>query len=158
MIGRYTGARMNEICQLKPEDITTEVIYIRGDVLKTGNARRSIPTHPKLIELGLLDWVNKCTGTRLFHEWKPVKGSYSHSGSRWFSRNSPFKSNVNGQKAGVDFHSLRHTVATEFKNAGVASQYAAQILGHTNGNITYDRYGKDVNCKMLKSAIEIIDR
>jgi integrase len=39
MIGRYTGARMNEICQLKPEDITSEAIHIRGDVLKTDNAR-----------------------------------------------------------------------------------------------------------------------
>ena len=50
MIGRYTGARMNEICQLKPNDVTYEAIYIRGDILKTDNAKRVIPTHPKLIE------------------------------------------------------------------------------------------------------------
>ena len=156
MVGRYTGARMNEICQLKPQDITSEVIHIRGAVLKTSNAKRSIPTHPKLIELGLLDWAGKCRGGRLFHEWKPVKGSYSHAASRWFSRNNPFKSNMTGVKAEVDFHSLRHTVATELKNAGVASQYAAQILGHSNGNITYDRYGKDVNFKLLKSMTESI--
>jgi len=156
MIGRYTGARMNEICQLKPDDVTFEAIHIRGDVLKTDNARRSIPTHPKLITLGLLSWVNECTHSRLFHEWNPVKGSYSHAGSRWFSRNSPFKSRVKGQKADVDFHSLRHTVASELKNAGVASQYAAQILGHSNGNITYDRYGKDVNFEMLSSVIKVI--
>ena len=156
MIGRYTGARMNEICQLKPEDITVDTIHIRGDVLKTANAKRIIPTHPKLIELGLLNWVSKCTKERLFHEWKPVKGSYSHQASRWFSRNNPFKSDVKGQKAEVDFHSLRHTAATELKKAGVASQYAAQILGHSNGNITYDRYGKDVDYKLLKSAIEVL--
>lgn len=156
MIGRYTGARMNEICQLKPEDITTEAIHIRGEQLKTVNAKRSIPTHPKLIELGLLDWVNRCTGNRLFHEWSVVRGSYSHAASRWFSRNNPFKSKIKGQKAEVDFHSLRHTVATELKGSGVASQYAAQILGHSNGNITYDRYGKDVNYQMLKSAVEVI--
>jgi integrase len=156
MIGRYTGARMNEICQLKPEDITSEVIHIRGDVLKTSNAKRIIPTHPKLIELGLLEWVSKCSKGRLFHEWKPVKGSHSHCASRWFSRNSPFKSSVKGQKAEVDFHSLRHTVATELKGAGVASQYAAQILGHSNGNITYDRYGKNVNSSMLRKAVRAI--
>ncbi len=156
MIGRYTGARMNEICQLKPDDITSEAIYIRGKVLKTGNAKRVIPTHPKLIELGLLQWVARCKGSRLFHEWKAVKGSYSHAASRWFSRNNPFKSNVKGMKAEVDFHSLRHTVATELKQAGVASQYAAQILGHSNGNITYDRYGKNVDYKMLKESISRI--
>jgi len=57
MIGRYTGARMNEICQLKPEDINSQAIHIRGDVLKTDNAKRVIPTHPKLIELGILEWI-----------------------------------------------------------------------------------------------------
>lgn len=78
LIPRYTGARMNEICQLKPDDITKEVIHIRGAVLKTSNAKRSIPTHPKLIELGILDWVKRCTGKRLFNEWSVVRGSYSH--------------------------------------------------------------------------------
>ena len=153
MIGRYTGARMNEICQLKAEDITSDVIHIRGDVLKSDNAKRSIPIHPKLIQLGIMEWVGKCSEKRLFHEWKPVKGSFSHSASKWFSRNTPFK--LNG-KAEVDFHSLRHTVATELKSAGVASQYAAHILGHSNGNITYDRYGKNVDYKLLKSAVEVI--
>jgi len=156
MIGRYTGARMNEICQLKPEDITSEAIHIRGEVLKTDNARRIIPIHPKLIELDILQWVAKCREERLFHEWKVVKGSYSHGASRWFSRNNPFKSDVKGRRADVDFHSLRHTVATELKSAGVASQYAAQILGHSNGNITYDRYGKLVNLIELKEAVDAI--
>lgn len=150
MLGRYTGARMNEICQLKPKDITREAIHIRGEVLKTANSKRIIPTHPKLIELGLLDWVASCKEARLFHEWKIVKGSFSHAASRWFSRNNPFDKSKPDY---VDFHSLRHTVATELKNAGIASQYTAQILGHSNGNITYDRYGKDINLKALKVAI-----
>jgi integrase len=154
MIGRYTGARMNEICQLKPSDITSVSIFIRGDILKNNNAKRRIPIHPKLIQLGILDWVAKCTSERLFHEWKPIKGSFSHAGSKWFSRNNPFK--IKGV-AVVDFHSLRHTVATELKSAGVPSQFTAQILGHSNGNITYDRYGKDVDYKELKSAILMIE-
>jgi hypothetical protein len=45
----------------KPEDITSEEIHFRGDALKTDNAKRSIPTHPKLISLGLLIWVHKGT-------------------------------------------------------------------------------------------------
>jgi len=156
MIGRYTGARMNEICQLKPEDITSEAIHIRGEILKTDNAKRVIPIHPMLIELGLLQWVARCNKSRLFHEWKVVKGSHSHAASRWFSRNNPFKSDVKEGKAEVDFHSLRHTVASELKSAGVASQYAAQILGHSNGNITYDRYGKTTEYTSLVGVIELI--
>lgn len=68
----------------------------------------------------------------LFHERQTVKGSDSHACSRWFSRKNPFKSNVKGQKAEVDFQSLCHTVATEMKQAVVISKYAAQILGHSS--------------------------
>lgn len=153
LIARYTGARMNEICQLKPDDITNEVIHIRGAVLKTHNAKRTIPIHPKLIELGILEWVKCCTGERLFHGWAVVKGSYSHGASRWFSRNNPFdKSKPNY----VDFHSIRHTVATELKQAGVELQYAAQILGHSTKSITYDRYGKSIDIVALIEAIKKI--
>lgn len=104
----------------------------------------------------MLDWVNKCMDTRLFHEWSVVRGSYSHVASKWFSRNNPFKSSNKRQKSEVDFHSLRHTVATELKSAGVASQYTAQILGHSNGNITYDKYGKSVDTASLVEAIKVI--
>jgi len=153
LIARYTGARMNEICQLKPDDITREVIHIRGDVLKTSNAKRIIPIHPKLIELGILDWVGRCSGDRLFHEWRIVRGSHSHGASRWFSRNNPFDKTKSDY---VDFHSIRHTVATELKQAGVELQYAAQILGHSTGSITYDRYGKSVATAELVVAINKI--
>jgi integrase len=148
LIARYTGARMNEICQLKPEDITKEVIHIKGAQLKTANAKRTIPIHPKLIELGILDWVKRCSKGRLFHEWRVVKGSHSHAASRWFSRNNPFDKSKPDY---VDFHSIRHTVATEFKQAGIELQYAAQILGHSTGSITYDRYGKSI------APIELIE-
>lgn len=150
LIARYTGARMNEICQLKPADVTGDAIHIRGDVLKTANAKRIIPIHSKLIELGLLDWVGRCNKERLFHEWGVVKGSYSHGASRWFSRNNPFDKSKADY---VDFHSIRHTVATELKQSGVELQYAAQILGHSTGSITYDRYGKAVNTAALVEAI-----
>lgn len=151
MIGRYTGARMNEICQLKPSDITADSIHIRGDILKTSNALRTIPIHPKLIELGILHWISCCDSSkRLFHEWRPVKGSFSHSASRWFSRNNPFKRNAVDY---VDFYSLRHTVATELKQGGIPIQYAAQIMGHSNGSITYDRYGKSIEIEELRKAI-----
>lgn len=155
LIARYTGARMNEICQLKPEDITDNSIYIRGEVLKSSNAKRTIPLHKELIRLGIHTWVSSCKEDRLFHEWAVVKGSHSHGASRWFSRNNPFdKSKPNY----VDFHSIRHTVATELKNAGIQLQYTAQILGHSTGSISYDRYGKAVDVKALVDALSVIGK
>jgi integrase len=155
MLARYTGARMNEICQLTAGDISNEAIHIRGERLKTANAKRLIPLHPRLVELGIFDWIRNSKGRRLFHEWSPVKGSFSHAPSKWFCRVNPFRPKGGG-KAEVDFHSIRHTVATEMKEAGVPVQYAAQVLGHSNGNITYDRYGKSVLSPSLKHAVEVI--
>jgi hypothetical protein len=34
MIGRYTGARMNEICQLKPADIVRNLVLSEDDVMQ----------------------------------------------------------------------------------------------------------------------------
>ncbi|WP_235664792.1 tyrosine-type recombinase/integrase [Aeromonas veronii] len=53
-----------------------------------------------------------------------------------------------------DFHSLRHTVATILKDKGIPLQFAAAILGHTNGAISYDRYGGGVAVEKLQAAIE----
>nr|WP_246880310.1 hypothetical protein [Aeromonas sp. MrichA-1] len=49
---------------------------------------------------------------------------------------------------------MRHTVATALKDHGVPLQYAAAILGHTNGAISYDRYGGGVAVEKLQAAIE----
>ncbi|MGU5699861.1 hypothetical protein ACV1D9_22340 [Aeromonas allosaccharophila] len=51
----------------------------------------------------------------------------SHFGGAWFSRQLPVDK---------DFHSLRHTVVTAFKDHGVPLQCAAAILGHTKGSIS----------------------
>jgi len=45
-------------------------------------------------------------------------------------------------------------VGTALKDHGVPLQYAAAILGHTNGAISYDRYGGDVSLEKLKEVIE----
>ena len=62
---------------------------------------------------------------------------------QWFSRHRPVDK---------DFHSLRHTVATALEEP---LQYAATILGHTNGAISYDRYGGGVAVQKLQAAIEV---
>jgi integrase len=47
------------------------------------------------------------------------------------------------------FHSLRHTFANEFKQAGVNEQVASELLGHASQSITYGRYGKESRVEIL---------
>ena len=154
LIGRYHGLRSNEACQLYSDDIEQvngvwcfNIRATREDQsLKTEASQRLVPIHSKLLAAGFLDFVASRKGGRVFKELPYRNNCYSHLFGQWFSRNRPVNK---------DFHSLRHTVASKLKAAGIPLQYAAAILGHTNKAISYDRYGGDVPLDKLKEALEI---
>ncbi|MDM5131406.1 site-specific integrase [Aeromonas piscicola] len=153
LLGFYTGARANEICQLYADDVVQvdniwciKVQAGRPDQkLKTDNSKRLIPIHSAVLDAGFLAFVQGRAGGRLFTELPHRQDGYSHLWGQWFSRNRPVSK---------DFHSLRHTVASTLKDKGVPLQFAAAILGHTNGAISYDRYGGGVAVEKLRTAIE----
>ncbi|MEQ9898011.1 site-specific integrase [Pectobacterium punjabense] len=156
LLGRFTGMRANEICQLYHNDIFKNdgrwCIRIddryEGQVVKTENSKRTVPIHNRLIHIGFLEYVQKQKG-RLFPLLTYYKGSYSHYFTRWFSGYR--------KKLGVpEFHSLRHHIATKLKNAGVVEHYAAAFLGHADNSITYRRYGKSVTVSRLYDLLEHI--
>ena len=157
LLAKLTGARLNELCQLYVEDVKC----IDGDwclsindmhtdkKLKNNQSKRTIPLHPKLLDLGFIRYVESQSSTRVFPELKLSRDGYGSTPSKWFGR---FKTTLGFDK-GHDFHSFRHTVATELKNALVPHEVAASLLGHLLNNITYDRYGKEHNLVLLKEAI-----
>ena len=67
LISAYLGARLNEVCQLSVFDIQKVdriwAINLNADSedksIKTEAGNRIIPLHPKLIDLGLLDYVKQ---------------------------------------------------------------------------------------------------
>ncbi|KLV47467.1 hypothetical protein SH16_01194 [Aeromonas caviae] len=153
LLGLFTGARANEICQLYADDVQHVdgiwCLNIRSgrpdQKLKTANSARLVPLHRHLLQSGFIEFVKGRAGGRLFPELPHRQDGYSHLWGQWFSRHRP---------VAKDFHSLRHTVGTALKDHGVPLQYAAAILGHTNGAISYDRYGGDVSLEKLKEVIE----
>ena len=121
LIAIYSGARVSEICQLTKNDIDTwtshPVIKIRSKSadqrLKTVNAERDIPIHPRLIELGFLKYVEQVSSTSEANSlWPDLPKRNERSGgyfSQWFGQYLKTLP-LNGE---VDFHSLRHTVRTQ---------------------------------------------
>ena len=83
-----------------------------------------------------------------------VCDGYATAASKWYGR---FKTSLGFDK-GHDFHSFRHTFANELKNALVPSMVAAELLGHAQETITYERYGKEINLKTKLIAVEKIDK
>lgn len=166
LLGLYTGARIEELCQLHLDDIyEKEGVWVldindSGDKkLKNLSSKRSIPIHGKLIELGFLDYTQKLkkTGnTRLFPELKKQRDGYSQAASKWFGRLRKELGlyNLTPKK---DFHSFRHTLTTELKNKSIPEPEVAAITGHSSGSITFTRYGKDYDIGKLQSVISHLE-
>ena len=158
-IARYSGMRQGEVCQLYAENIAqlecgTWVFDVSDRLpnqkLKNTNSIRLVPVHSKLLKLGLIDLVERRKRGRLFPELSYSEGrGYGRYFQKWFGE-------WRIRKGLPEYHSLRHMVATVFKNEGVPEQFAASILGHGSGAISYNRYGKRVDVKKLRSVVELI--
>lgn len=168
LLGLYTGARLNELCQLYLDDVVTingvDCLYIRAlrpdQRLKTASSERLVPIHSKLKELGFIEFVHKQRAAghqRLFPELTcHKKHGYAAAPSKWFTRvreRLGFKDGE-GQK---DFHSFRHTIADHLKQKGVVESLVGGILGHQSGGITFSRYGKDFRPEVLAPVVEAVD-
>jgi integrase len=127
--------------------------------LKNVNANRVVDVHSRLIQLGLLEYVEalRAAGyTRLFPEIQrnSAKERYGVAPAKWF--NDKFLGGKLGlaRDGRMTFHSFRHTVSSAFDQLKVPETDVAQILGHARGKTTsYLVYGKD---KDVSGTIELL--
>lgn len=153
LIGIYTGARLGEIAQLHLKDIRQQDgVWVfdmneEGDrkSLKTSAARRLVPIHSKLIEAGLLAYVQTMTdkrATKLFPDFTyDPKNGWGRQQSRWF--NDRLLVQLGLKSKTLVFHSLRHTVNTRLLQAGVADPLVKSIIGHEQDGMTHKQYFKE---------------
>jgi len=158
LLGLYTGARINELCQLALSDLklsSSGVWFLdinEDDVqkkkkVKNRQSRRLIPMHAELVRLGLPEWRNRLEAeghTRLFPELPhdDVKG-YSKAAVKWFSA---FLARLGWERNGRKvFHSFRHTLASYCLNRLKLSEaLTAQISGHQRStSVLGTTYRKD---------------
>ena len=162
LLGRYTGARLEELCQLRVDDFVEQqgIQCIRvddsneGQNLKNASSRRMLPVHPSLIELGLLRHVESARATgahRLFPELEPVRGKLGHAPSKWFGRYKAKRGIVDSKKT---FHSFRHTLIDDLRDAGVQDSLIKRIVGHEDSAVTFGVYGSRIPLKAMLEALQ----
>lgn len=139
LLGMFTGARLNEICQLDIADVQQDGdiwflnITDEGDDnkrVKSRAGRRKVPLHSELIQLGFLDFVqSRKSGVRLFPDYSyTTNGGYGRNLGRWC--NESFLPKLGVKSAALVFHSLRHTVVTRLGQArGGARPKVWVVLG-----------------------------
>ncbi|WP_081763566.1 site-specific integrase [Imhoffiella purpurea] len=130
LIGLFTGARLNEICQLYVSDIYQHedskiwVIDINDNEkeitkksVKRPDHRRLIPIHRKLIHLGLIEFAQSTKTERLFPELTyNERNKYGYKAQKWFNTTYTNQANCNIQTPNTAFHSLRHNLETYLAN------------------------------------------
>jgi integrase len=149
-VGLFTGARVNELCQLNPQlDILQDIesgvwhFWVNAETeadkdvkksVKTGDERK-VPIHKKLIELGFLERVRylKSIGVkRLFPSWQPVRGRASGEAEKWFRqflRDTGLRDDTPKMKI-LGMHAFRHTLLTYGKAQKPVPLNLMAITGH----------------------------
>jgi integrase len=125
--------------------------------LKNSSSRRVLPIHSALIDLGLLQHVEsvRTTGAdRLFPELEAVRGKLGHAPSKWFGR---YKTKLGVTDPRKTFHSFRHTLIDELRDAGVQDSLIKRIAGHEDGAVTFSIYGSRSPLKAMMEALQQVE-
>jgi integrase len=164
LLGLFTGARIEELCQLYLDDIyQVEDLWVidinsKDDKkLKTQSSARVLPIHSRLISFGLIEYVSKLRKkgeVRLLPELPKRRDGYSQDASKWFTR---YRIRCGVTAARKTFHSFRHTVIDYLKQQGEVKEKIAAIAGHKDESMTMGWYGKPYEPATLISVIEKLD-
>lgn len=141
VIAAFTGARLNEITQLRVQDLRQEEgvwvfdLMAEGDgqSVKTKQSKRLVPIHPRLIELGVLvlrDRLAEQGVADLFPEI-PLDADDRRS-TRAGKTFRKFLERIGVKQTGAlgGAHRWRHTLTDALREVGVTDGEIAQILGH----------------------------
>nr|WP_254428542.1 tyrosine-type recombinase/integrase [Ruegeria atlantica] len=143
----YTGARAGEIAQLRKQDLRSEGniqwLLITPDAGSVKARRyRTVPLHPHLNDIGLVDFINSTSAGYLFHD-----GGRTPEDALRLSQNARDKvGDWVRNKVGIadpriqPSHAWRHRFKTQARNADVDTAYQNAICGHASGNAG-DDYG-----------------
>ncbi|WP_082888298.1 tyrosine-type recombinase/integrase [Pseudomonas sp. p21] len=136
-LGVATGARIGEVHQLTGSDIykvegqwVVDINDRDGKTLKNKFSRRVVPL------LGIPeDHLEKLSQTQ--------GQLFTQSKSGFDQLTNQMIRDLLGTKTGegLSFHSLRHSLSSDLKAAGVSVGIAQAILGHSSGSLAFDLYG-----------------
>lgn len=164
-LGRWTGARLNELHQLRKRDIVVREGVPGLMITDEGDSGQGVPM--RLKNPGSRRWVPLAGPVRGFAQWvetrpdgplfpaKPNKyGIISDAFSKRYGRFLRDVLKITDDR--VNFHSWRHTFADMCRAAGVQPEERMALMGHTEGGAA-GTYGAGDGLPPRR-LIEAIDR
>ncbi len=151
----FTGARLDEACQLLTSDVRTEegVTYLDLNAdfqkrLKTEGSARQIPVHPILIREGFLEFVaSHPANAPIFPDITPDRyGRRAGNGTKVFGRWVRGLGITDKRKA--PNHAWRHRFKDVCRKARIPKDVQDALLGHKSGDVG-DSYGEGFTVRTL---------
>ena len=160
LVGVYTGARLEEICQLAPGNLerhgdvyAMRIDALDGRQLKNEASRRVVPLPRALIETGFVDFARRADAGATIFGFPRVGGRYGHRFSSHFRR---LRESVGLVGPRLHFHSLRHSYADLLRALKVPDDASAQMMGHV-GNRVRAGYGHGYGVDVLKGWVDLLE-
>ena len=148
MLALATGARLEELCQLRVNDIVLHPIHGvlmrisdqgEGQRIKTTSSRRTVPLHPELFESGFMEYVEEVeeAGPQwLFPDLEPDHdGRRSGNFSKWFGRYLRNERGCRVKDRSVVFHSFRHSFKSLCREAEISEEVHDALTGHASTSV-----------------------
>jgi len=169
LFGATAGPRLEEVGQIRLDDIEVRkregqqpivAIYVtgtgEGESIKNDESARVIVVHPRLLDLGFLDYVRRrrqAKAVRLFDlKQSPTTGKWTKELSRRVNR---YVDRVVTDDPRFVFHSLRH----EFKDRAemtISTRVHDRITGHSPATVG-GRYGLGASVELMARELEKLD-
>lgn len=140
LLGPFVGARVEELCQLRVDDIqrVNGVWCIRlcdlgtDQRMKTPSSFRRVPMHQTIIDCGFLRHVTSMAlqgHERVFPSLsnRNAHGVFSNAMGKWFAR---YLDDVGLSDSRLDFHSFRYTFRQQCSLCGIDNEVRDALTGH----------------------------
>jgi len=151
-IAAYSGARLEEIAQMRAQDLRrdeeTGIWYFNftpeAGRLKNKPSKRLVPVHSELIKIGLLKYHAALprNAERLFPGIPPRASKGGKFGPALGDVFEDRRKRLGIVRPKVCFHSFRHNVTNLYDRLGVPETDAARVVGHKIEGISYGTYSK----------------
>lgn len=157
LLALFSGARLEEIGQIAPEDVCEEVYYDpsgnahtawvmrisnRGDEqgVKNASSARRVPIHAEIIARGFLEFAEDTRGHGRVFDLSP--DSYGVETGKWGSWFSTYLREVcKVTDSRMSFHSFRHLFKDTCRALLISEDVHDALTGHASGKVSRRVYG-----------------
>jgi integrase len=169
LIAATSGARREEICGMRLEEVHLDVPIPYFEIvpnvnrnLKTPQSKRLVPIHSQLLTVGFADYCAQLRKKRkadLFPDLTPTTTDGTYGDNLQYRWSELMKRQLGPDVGDKVFHSFRHYVISRLTNElGVDTLVVKDIVGHLTGDITLDRYRELSLLEKMQEAIERLPR